>query len=41
MDVLGYVAAGVGFDLGQQVAAVAGEAIALAADWVDHYVTHG
>lgn len=40
MDVLGNVAAGIRFDLGEQIIAITREAIALVAHWINHYVTH-
>lgn len=40
MDVLGDVAAGIRLDLSEQIIAIAREAIALAADWINDYVTH-
>lgn len=41
VDVLGNVTAGRGLDLGQEVAAIPGEAVALAPDRIHNYVTHG
>lgn len=41
VDVLGNVTAGGGLDLGQEVGAIPGEAVALAPDRIQNYVTHG